>query len=34
MSFSIISQKFMFWGGPKFPSSDNLAEKARTPKTL
>ena len=35
MSFSVISQNFLFWGGcPKFPFFDNLAQKARTPKTL
>ena len=34
-SFSVISQNFLFWGGcPKIAFFDNLAQKARTPKTL
>ena len=35
MSFSVITQTFFFLGGcPKFPFFDNLAQKARTLKTL
>ena len=33
MSFSVIGQ-FFIRGGPKIPFFDNLAQKARTPKTL
>ena len=33
-SFSVISQFFLFGGCPKFPFFDNLAQEARTQKTL
>ena len=34
-SFSVISQNVLFFGGcPKIAFFDNLAQKARTPKTL
>ena len=34
MSFSVIIQNFLLWVGVQHFLFDNLAQKARTPKTL